>query len=212
MHKDFETLRKKINLHENEIKRIQGIAKKCSYKIGENDGELKRLKDKSRKQNLLFNETKAIVSSRHMHSQSQNQFAMNTNLNNDGTGLDGLNVTYNKLGQNLVQFAQTFTNINNRNQNTKLLKNEIKKSHITKFNIRPGQGFDRPINVNSDLYNKGNNISKINKFLHYEKKEQMNYMPSLTSLYDENLREIQVKLLTSYFHIFLEFWSFRENN
>ena len=172
MHKDFDTFKKKINLHENEIKRIQGMAIKYSYKMGENDGELKRSKDKSRKLNSLLTETKAIDS---FHSnertQNQSQYGQSTNPNSDGTELDGLNISYNKLGHSLMQFAQTFTNINNRNQNVRLLKNEIKKSNMTKFSIRPGHGFDRPINMHPDIYNKGNSISKIHKFLHYEKQQ-----------------------------------------
>ena len=48
MNKDYDILQKKNNLHSNEISRIQGLTTKLSLKKGEEEGELKRTKIKSR--------------------------------------------------------------------------------------------------------------------------------------------------------------------
>ncbi len=54
MKRDFDVLRKKTTLHENEIKKIQGLAAKYAMQKALNDGELRRMKAKSKKMNDII--------------------------------------------------------------------------------------------------------------------------------------------------------------
>lgn len=60
MNKEYDVLQKKINLHSNEIQRIQGLTSKLALKKGIDEGELKRTKIKSRLENQIIMETKQI--------------------------------------------------------------------------------------------------------------------------------------------------------
>ena len=60
MKKDFDVIQKKINLHGNEITRIQGLSGKMAMKKGLNDGELKRGKARLNEQNKVIHENKDV--------------------------------------------------------------------------------------------------------------------------------------------------------
>lgn len=60
MKKDYDILLKQINLHTNEIERIQGLATKNATKIGRYEGELKRMKIRARLQNNIISDTKEV--------------------------------------------------------------------------------------------------------------------------------------------------------
>ena len=51
MKKEFEVLRKKNNLHEIEIRRLQGLEKKWAEKKGTNEPELRRVKKMKKQRN-----------------------------------------------------------------------------------------------------------------------------------------------------------------
>ena len=51
MKKEFDVLRKKNNLHEIEIRRLQGLEKKWAHKKGMNEPELKRTKKMKKQRN-----------------------------------------------------------------------------------------------------------------------------------------------------------------
>ncbi len=54
MKKEFEVLRKKNNLHEIEIRRLQGLEKKWATKKGLTEPELKRTKKMKRQRNEIL--------------------------------------------------------------------------------------------------------------------------------------------------------------
>ena len=58
MKKDFDVIQKKINLHYNEITRIQGLSGKMAMKKGLHEGELKRGKARLNEQNKVLHEMK----------------------------------------------------------------------------------------------------------------------------------------------------------
>ncbi len=58
MKKQFEVLRKKNNLHEIEIRRLQGLEKKWAAKKGEEEPELKRTKKLKNQRNQILEEYK----------------------------------------------------------------------------------------------------------------------------------------------------------
>jgi hypothetical protein len=183
MNREFDILKKQIHLHENEILRIQGIATKYAWKKGQQDGELKRCKSKSRKQNTLLGETKSVNTTERGEKKSSTMSPGGMNET----------ATSKKMGQSFAQFAQTFTSLNTR-EHVPLLKQAAKGQNLTRFYIRQKFGFDLPINVNSQALNSqsGDNHHKIEKYLHYDKREKRNTIPALTSLYDNNLQPIEI--------------------
>lgn len=54
MAKDFDVLKKQIHLHENDIKQIQNLTTKKALEVGENKGELYRLKNTLKNQNEII--------------------------------------------------------------------------------------------------------------------------------------------------------------
>ena len=62
MEKDLDVLQKQINLHVNDIKRIQGLIKRLAIKKGLNADEIRRLKEKARNTQKYIKQTKAVES------------------------------------------------------------------------------------------------------------------------------------------------------
>jgi hypothetical protein len=58
MKKEFDILRKKNNLHEMEIRRLQGLEKKWATKKGLEEPELKRIKKLKNQRNEILEEYK----------------------------------------------------------------------------------------------------------------------------------------------------------
>lgn len=58
MKKEFEILRKKNNLHETEIRRLQGLEKKWAERKGIFEPELKRTKNYKKQRNDVLGEYK----------------------------------------------------------------------------------------------------------------------------------------------------------
>ena len=61
MDKEENILNKEINLHVNDIKRIQGLISKLSDKKGEVNDELRRNKDRARKTMKQLKNSKKIL-------------------------------------------------------------------------------------------------------------------------------------------------------
>jgi len=59
MEKELNVLQKKINLHVNDIKRIQGAVSNLAIKKGQNADELRRKKIMARKTQEQINKSKA---------------------------------------------------------------------------------------------------------------------------------------------------------
>lgn len=63
MDKELNVLQKEINLHVNDIKRIQGLMSRLALRKGKVNDELRRHKEKARKTMKQLKNTKTIESS-----------------------------------------------------------------------------------------------------------------------------------------------------
>ena len=63
MDKDLIILQKEINLHVADIKRIQGLMQRLALTKGEQQDELRRTKEKSRKTQAFLSQSKKVASS-----------------------------------------------------------------------------------------------------------------------------------------------------
>eukprot|EP01016_Furgasonia_blochmanni_P009439 TRINITY_DN13911_c0_g1_i1.p1 TRINITY_DN13911_c0_g1~~TRINITY_DN13911_c0_g1_i1.p1 ORF type:complete len:319 (+),score=68.51 TRINITY_DN13911_c0_g1_i1:61-957(+) len=189
MAKEYEVLKKQIGLHENEIKRIQNLAIKSNLKKGIDDGELKRTKDKSRKQNDIISQTK-LVDSAAMHQFVTPQSAPPMLLRK-GSSISPGRTEKNKRSQTGIGSPS-----NNRGGNITYLKGLISSGNLTKFYIRQQYGQDLPVNVRQNVYAKesGDNHHKIEKYLIDTSKKNFDRkkVPPLTALYDDNLEPKKV--------------------
>lgn len=192
MKKEFDVLQKKIHLHENEIKRIQGLSSKYAMKKGKFEGELKRRKYRSSEQNQIIKQSKKIESS-FQRSRSPNKDSpeqgpsANTfnNFNNEQAN------TYNNT-PNSPTFRKgrthTYTMFGEqRNMTVTTLRNMITTGNISRFYIKQKYGADLPVNRMPSIQTKEEGNNKIEKFLKAKKKSKLEILPSLTDLYDHNL-------------------------
>ena len=60
MDKELNTLQKEINLHVNDIKRIQGLISRLNVTKGKTQDELRRIKDRARKTMVQLNNHKKV--------------------------------------------------------------------------------------------------------------------------------------------------------
>lgn len=167
MKRDFDVLMKKTHLHENEIKKIQGLAAKYAMQKALQDGELKRMKAKSKKMNDIFTTTKLA-------------------------SVDGLS---SKSPSKSVERKSTIT-LNSTDlfnkTNIETVKNISKSPNVIKFHLKKSHGEEKPVNVKPTNYALEDKLShkKVEIYLN-GKTEKKDEIPLLTSLYDDNLNLIQ---------------------
>lgn len=168
MKRDFDILMKKTHLHENEIKKIQGLSAKYAMQKALQDGELKRMKAKSKKMNDIFTNTK-MASVEGLSSKSPSR---NTEGKKDTITLNSTDM-FNKT-------------------NIELVKNISKSPNVIKFHLKKSHGEDKPVNVKPTNYANEDKLShkKVEIYL-TGKTEKKDEIPNLTSLYDDNLNLIQ---------------------
>lgn len=183
MGKEFDVLRKKTTLHENEIKRIQGLAMKHALHKGETESEIKRAKNRARKQNFIIEDTKKI---------RREETNLETSMSPGGT-MTGRAKSSQK--SQMATWALTSLNFSLLNRYTvHELKNINKTGNVTKFYIRQQFGKDRPVNKKDIEYETGDNHHKIEKYLLNDKELKKQTLPSLTKMYDDNLTLQQVTI------------------
>jgi len=179
MKRDFDVLSKKVRLHENEIKKIQGLAAKFAMRKGLEDGELKRTKAKSRKINDLL-----------MLSRGNTMGATSMGA----TALSPLHSTAGIIGKRTSQFMSSIT-LNSTDiyskPNMEYIKNLAKSPNVVKFHLQKSYGEDVPVNMKSTNYANEDKLShkKVEIYLNKET-ERKDEIPLLTSLYDERLRPV----------------------
>ena len=195
MKKEFDVLQKKIHLHENEIKRIQGLASKYAIKKGHFEGELKRRKYRSNEQNQIIKLSKKIESSM-MQSHSPAKESFDKSPNN--SMLMNTNNQNNEIGSNNGLTSPSFKRTKShaytmfgeqKNMTVTTLRNMINTGNVSRFYIKQKFGADLPVNRVPAIQTKEevDDNNKIEKFLKAKKKNKLEILPSLTDLYDNNL-------------------------
>jgi len=178
MKSDFDVLMKKNHLHEHEIKKIQGLAAKFAMQKAMNDGELKRMKEKSRKMNDILTNVKvsatngsASKNSPVAHSTATEKFAR-------------------AASQHFTATTLTSTDVNGRN--TEMMKNIMKSPNVISFHLKKSYGEEPPVNAKPVNYANEDKLShkKVEIYLN-NKPEKKHEIPNLTSLYDEELRPVE---------------------
>lgn len=211
MKKEFDVLQKKIHLHENEIKRIQGLANKYAMKKGKFEGELKRRKYRANEQNQIIKLSKKIEST-YRNSRSQSNESLE-----QGQSKPAFNFTsseqanqYNNGTNSPTRRGRTFTQNmfgEQKNMTITTIRNMINTGNISRFYIKQKYGADLPVNRIPSIQTKeeGDGNNKIEKFLKAKKKSKLEILPSLTDLYDQNLNIKKVffdqKLLIYFFFL-----------
>lgn len=201
MNKEFDVLQKKIHLHENEIKRIQGLAAKYAIKKGHFEGEHKRRKYRSSEQNQIIKQSKKIEPSmaqnRSLSKESPDRSPQNSvigNNNNDpGTMSQGSGIFRRTKTHAYTMFGEQ------KNMTVTALRSMITTGNISRFYIKQKFGADLPVNRVASVQTKeeGDNNNKIEKFLKAKKKSKLEILPSLTDLYDNNLNLRKVIIMKS---------------
>lgn len=206
MKKEFDVLQKKIHLHENEIKRIQGLASKYAIKKGHFEGELKRRKYRSNEQNQIIKISKKIEPSFKNRSDSKDQNSPLATTNN----FNGNNAIETNIGNNVFgggtfkrnkSYAMTMFG-EQKNMTITTLRNMINTGNVSRFYIKQKFGADLPVNRMPSIQTKEDANNQIEKFLKAKKKNKLEILPSLTDLYDQDLNLKRVINNLFYFIIF----------
>lgn len=177
MKRDFDVLSKKTHLHENEIKKIQGLASKYAMQKAIEDGELKRTKAKSKKFNELLIATRG------------------TNLRPNAEGaLSPVGSTAGIIGKRTSQFMSSITlnstDFYNR-PNLEYVKGLGRSQNVIKFHLQKSYGEDVPVNMKKTNYANEDKLSHKKVEIYLKKEiEKKDEIPQLTSLYDEFLRPV----------------------
>lgn len=211
MKKEFDVLQKKIHLHENEIKRIQGLAAKYAVKKGKFEGELKRRKYRSSEQNAIIKQSKKIessfVQSRSGSKESPEKSPRNTFIGNNNNFNDNAsNSNYGATGTLKRSKTHAYTMFGEqKNATVTTLKSMINTGNISRFYIKQKFGADLPVNRIPSIQTKeeGDGNNKIEKFLKAKKKNKLEILPSLTDLYDNNMVLKKVSLIIVFVFYFL---------
>lgn len=176
---DFEVLNKKNHLHENEIKKIQGLAAKFAMQKALGDGELRRMKEKSRKLNDILISAKM---------SSTAGFGTNASPNTQ------MGSTMEKFGRgtSMHMGSITLTSTDVPNRNTEFVKSLLKSPNLVSFHLKKSYGEEPPVNAKPVNYANEDKLShkKVEIYLN-NKPEKKQQIPNLTSLYDNELKPIE---------------------
>ena len=215
MKKEFDVLQKKIHLHENEIKRIQGLAAKYAVKKGKFEGELKRTKYRSSEQNTIIKQSKKIessfVQSKSGSNESPEKSPRNTFIGNNNNNFNDNASNSNFGGTATLKRSKTHAYTmfgEQKNATVTTLKSMINTGNISRFYIKQKFGADLPVNRIPSIQTKeeGDGNNKIEKFLKAKKKNKLEILPSLTDLYDNNMVLKKVSLIIfQFFYYYIPF-------
>ncbi|CAD8075068.1 unnamed protein product [Paramecium sonneborni] len=165
--KEYNVLLKQIGLHSNEIERIQSSAMQSAIRKGDKEGELKRMKERTRIQNFIIGEAKSILTSPRVQQQTA--------------------TTYEETSSSSPRQTLTASKNERATHDIKIL---IHKQNYTQFYIKKKYGADLPVNYQPEPYKvQGDNHERIEKILSVKKKNPHDILPSLTELYDNDMKE-----------------------
>lgn len=160
MDKSLNILQKEINLHVNDIKRIQGLMTRLAVMKGETLDELKRNKDKARKTMKQLNNTKKLGDGS-SPDRGTKAAGFNTTMGGNGTideespinMLLFSNMKKNSALNGLLSSSLGNTMSSNSNYMSVILplKHILKNCSITKFDIATeNENEKKPINAEED--------------------------------------------------------------
>ena len=183
MKKEYEVLKKKMYLHENEIKRVHGLGAKIAWKKGERDGEIRRAKMRARKQNHIIESSKSLRRSENLLPELSS--SPHRNCKTDRVRRSAYSEASWTLSPSIFSTRER--------DNLRDLKQLIKEDGITKFYIRQRNEHELPINVKSTEYGALPSRHKIEKLLIRESDREKLELPSLSKMYDEGLSLLEVR-------------------
>ncbi|KAM3145583.1 hypothetical protein pb186bvf_002357 [Paramecium bursaria] len=165
--KDYIVLQKEIGLHKNEIERIQSLATQGAIKKGQEEGELKRMKDRAKIQNFIISDSKRPIST-------------------------APPINYESKYQASPRSPQQ-QHVTKNEKAIQEIRNIINSKNLTQFYIKKKYGSDLPVNYKAEPYKRqGDNHERIEKILSVKKKSPHDILPSLTELYDDELKQINL--------------------
>ena len=198
MEKELNTLQKEINLHVNDIKRIQGLISRLAIKKGYTNDELRRNKDRAKK---TMNE---IKNSRKIGGD--NDKTLKGTLANTGTtiaaghGFNAIAASTLLLGGNVKNMTggmlssslgNTYSSGNTLTSQLRPLKYILTQAPICKFDVSANSGQEkRPINKEEDPTKSDMDLKGKIKTLLDQRKPPTEKMPSLCEMYDDDLNII----------------------
>jgi len=179
MKRDFDVLTKKTHLHENEIKKIQGLAAKYAMQKALDDGELKRTKTKLKKMKEILTLTKGTPTGGLTRTPTAGQ-----------TYFSSGDRTVKRNSQFMNSITLNSTDLHNR-PSTDFIKSVAKSPNVIRFHLQKSYGEELPINVRPTNYANEDKLSHKKVEIYLSKAMEKNdEIPKLTSLYDENLRPV----------------------
>jgi hypothetical protein len=199
MDKELNVLQKEINLHVNDIKRIQGLISRLALIKGESQDELRRNKDRARKTMKQLKNTKTFEGSspeRTMRGVATTTMGGAGGFNEDSpiNLLLFSNMKKTAIGNMMTtSLSNTMGSINSNYMNVILpLKNIIKTSQLTKFDIASeNEQAKKPINAQEDHKKANSGLQTKIKVLLDQRKPPTETLPSLCEMYDDDLNLIQ---------------------
>jgi hypothetical protein len=199
MDKELTTLQKEINLHVNDIKRIQGLMSRLAVKKGDTNDELRRNKDRAKKtmneiknsrktgdadktmKGTLLNTGTSVVAGHGFHANKASTLLLGENVKNMMTG--GM------LSSSLGNTSSSGMNISNQ---LRPLKYILTQAPICKFDISANSGQEKlPINKQGDPSKSDMDLKGKIKTLLDQRKPPTEKMPSLCDMYDDDLNIIR---------------------
>lgn len=189
MKREFDVLKKKIGLHENEIKRLQGLAGKYAMKKALHEGELKRDKEKSRKINAIITGTKTIQG--FFSPGKPGSSTMGSGTTSDiplGTDSSGKL----KKGSTVGTLTLNSTSMTHQS-NIQQIRNLQKSQNIPSFYLKKSFGEERPVNLKPVNYAHEEKAShkKVELYLKSDAEKQSTEVQPLTYLYDDHLNPLE---------------------
>lgn len=188
MDKELNRLQKEINLHVNDIKRIQGLITRLSKKKGETQDELRRVKDRSRKTMVQLKEQKKIQAGQWTRTSKQGTLAAagSTILGEGDLLFSGL-----QNPSMMSSFGQTTGGRTNYMSDILPLKLILDQRPLTDFQISATSGNKKkPVNEPGDQTESKLELHGKIKSLLDQRKPPTESLPSLCDMYDDDLNPI----------------------
>lgn len=202
MDKELNTLQKVINLHVNDIKRIQGLMARLACKKGETYDELRRNKDKAKKTMKEIKNSKKIESG--VDKTMKGTLVTTGNTIAGGNGFNALAASTLLLGgdfnrRNMMTGGMLSSSLGNTSSSGKGLSNTVRplkyilsQAPLCNFDVSVNSGNEKkPINMEKDPTSSDMDLKgKIKKLLD-QRKPPTEKMPSLCEMYDDDLNPIE---------------------
>ena len=201
MDKELNTLQKEINLHVNDIKRIQGLISRLNVTKGKTQDELRRIKDRARKTMVQLNNHKKVETAAEKTLKGGGGATMAAGATiagvTGGAEAGGVllfsNMKKKDLGNMMTSSLGNTLNSNSTYVNNILpLKYLLKTSHMTKFEIATeGASVMKPINVEDESHKRSNmGLQTKIKDLLDQRKPPTETLPPLLDMYDDEMNLI----------------------